>query len=165
MDLQSRGCLGRIGHIVPNNGEQLLPHYSGPHSQRGNDETRYVIGYITRSLRANKVCLCVAIYFSYMLCSNCDSDQWQFKGIFMRNLAYLYEQTNNQQYLNFINLNAKSIWNSDRFVSFSEFILLRSNILIREDSSLGLKWGGPYDTTEAARQSSALDALNAALLG
>jgi len=81
---------------------------------------------------------------------SCDGDQFTFKGIFMRNLGYLYSATKNQAYANFISKNADSIWNNDRRTS---------------DSSLGLYWGGPYDNThDAQRQSSALEALNAALL-
>lgn len=80
--------------------------------------------------------------------NNCDGDAVQFKGIFMRNLAYLYQATQAQIYLDYINNNAQSIWANDR-----------------SGNSLGLKWDGPYDTDDAARQSSALDAFNAALLG
>jgi len=79
--------------------------------------------------------------------NNCDGDQVQFKGIFMRNLAYLYTVTKSQYYAEFILANADSIWSSDRY-----------------ENSLGLKWGGPFDEAETARHSSGLDALNAALV-
>jgi len=79
--------------------------------------------------------------------NNCDGDQVQFKGIFMRNLAYLYQATQSASIHTYIQQNANSIWNSDR-----------------SGSSLGLKWNGPFDSADAARQSSALDAFNAALL-
>lgn len=78
---------------------------------------------------------------------NCDGDAVQFKGIFMRNLAYLYQATGDQQYINYINANTASLWSNDR-----------------SGTSLGLRWAGPFDSADAARQSSALDALNAALL-
>eukprot|EP00026_Physarum_polycephalum_P012298 Phypoly_transcript_12592.p1 GENE.Phypoly_transcript_12592~~Phypoly_transcript_12592.p1 ORF type:complete len:348 (+),score=34.13 Phypoly_transcript_12592:36-1079(+) len=78
--------------------------------------------------------------------NDCDTDQTQFKGIFMRNLAYLAKSTQNQTYFDFITTNAQTIWNNDR-----------------SGDALGLKWGGPYDTEDASRQSSALDALIAAI--
>eukprot|EP01113_Clastostelium_recurvatum_P022464 TRINITY_DN2682_c0_g1_i2.p1 TRINITY_DN2682_c0_g1~~TRINITY_DN2682_c0_g1_i2.p1 ORF type:complete len:358 (-),score=28.40 TRINITY_DN2682_c0_g1_i2:87-1097(-) len=78
---------------------------------------------------------------------NCDGDQIQFKGIFMRNLGYLYKATSNSYYGTFIQKNADSIWSADR-----------------SGSMLGFVWSGPFDAGDAARQSSALDALNAAIL-
>lgn len=45
---------------------------------------------------------------------NCGGDGPQFKGVFMRNLGYLYQQTKNQKYSAFITNNANSIWNSAR---------------------------------------------------
>eukprot|EP00026_Physarum_polycephalum_P010847 Phypoly_transcript_11029.p1 GENE.Phypoly_transcript_11029~~Phypoly_transcript_11029.p1 ORF type:complete len:310 (+),score=30.78 Phypoly_transcript_11029:13-942(+) len=47
---------------------------------------------------------------------NCDGDQVQFKGIFMRNLAYLYQATQSQTMLNYIHTNAQSIWNNDSII-------------------------------------------------
>jgi predicted alpha-1,6-mannanase (GH76 family) len=79
---------------------------------------------------------------------NCGGgDVPQFKGIFMRNLGYLYQQTKNAKYFTFITKNADSIWNSGR-----------------NSNHFGLFWAGPFDSADAARQSSAMDALNAALL-
>jgi len=78
---------------------------------------------------------------------SCDGDQVQFKGIFMRNLAYLYQSTQSSSISSYIKANAQSIWSNDR-----------------SGSSLGLYWNGPFDSADAARQSSALDALNAALV-
>jgi hypothetical protein len=76
----------------------------------------------------------------------CGGDGPQFKGVFMRNLGYLNAHEPRPQYADFIRRNATSIWVNDR------------------DSAnhLGLVWSGPFDSADAARQSSALDALNAA---
>lgn len=78
---------------------------------------------------------------------NCGNDGPQFKGIFMRNLWYLYDTDNNQSYRDFITRNADSIWLNDRNAA----------------NQFGLMWTGPFDKADAARQSSALDALNAAV--
>ena len=78
---------------------------------------------------------------------SCSGDGFQFKGIFMRNLAYLYSVDNSQSYANFFVTNADSIWNNNRNGS----------------NQLGSTWYGPFDSADASRQSSALDALNAAI--
>ncbi len=76
-----------------------------------------------------------------------DADLPQFKGVFMRNLCDFYQQSPRPAYSEFILDNARSIWASNRN---------RSN-------QFGLHWAGPFDFADAARQSSALDALNAAV--
>jgi predicted alpha-1,6-mannanase (GH76 family) len=68
----------------------------------------------------------------------------QFKGIFARELAYLYDVTHNPAYLGFFLTNAHSVWFQDRNVS----------------NQLGLKWAGPLDAVDAARQSSAIMAIS-----
>ncbi len=79
---------------------------------------------------------------------DCGADGPQFKGIFMRNLAYLAEATGQTPvYRAFLVKNARSIWRSNR----------------NELYQFGLSWAGPFDSPDAARQSSALDALNAVL--
>jgi predicted alpha-1,6-mannanase (GH76 family) len=78
--------------------------------------------------------------------TNCGADGPQFKGIFMRNLSYLHSREPRARYAAFIRLNAKSIWHSNRTPA----------------DQLGLIWTGPFDSADAARQSSAQDALNAA---
>ncbi len=78
---------------------------------------------------------------------DCDGNGTQFKGIFMRNLSYLYETDHNPAYQQFIIKNAKAIWQRDRNVA----------------NQFGLRWDGPFDRADASRQSSALDALNAAI--
>lgn len=78
---------------------------------------------------------------------NCGADGPQFKGIFMRNLIYLHETQNKASYLNFITKNADAIWLNDR----------------NSANQFGLIWSGPFDAANAANQSSAQDALNAAI--
>ncbi len=78
---------------------------------------------------------------------SCSGDGFQFKGVFMRNLAYLYSIDSNQNYANFFSRNADSIWANNRNGS----------------NQLGSTWYGPFDSADASRQSSALDALNAAI--
>ena len=80
-------------------------------------------------------------------CNCAGGDVPQFKGIFMRNLVYLHETQNKASYLNFITKNADSIWLNDRNAS----------------NQFGMLWEGPLDTVNAANQSSAQDALNAAI--
>jgi predicted alpha-1,6-mannanase (GH76 family) len=69
----------------------------------------------------------------------------QFKGIFIRYLAYLYDETRNPAYLKFLCQNAQSVWANDRDAA----------------GHLGLKWSGPFDQADAARQSSAMMAVSA----
>src|SRR5579859_604308 len=77
----------------------------------------------------------------------CNGDQSQFKGIFMRNLAYLYGVDNQQSYKSFLMKNADSLWLNNR----------------NSSNQLGLLWYGPFDSADASRQSSAQDALNATI--
>ena len=75
----------------------------------------------------------------------------QFKGIFMRNLMALYDALPNTsplraQYQAFADANASSIWTYDQGLNH-EF---------------GGKWQGPFDSADATRQGSALDAIIAA---
>jgi predicted alpha-1,6-mannanase (GH76 family) len=79
--------------------------------------------------------------------AGCDGDQTQFKGIFTRNLCDLYRYSGRAAYRAFILNNAQSIWDNNR----------------NADNQFGLRWTGPFDTADASRQSSALDALNAAV--
>jgi predicted alpha-1,6-mannanase (GH76 family) len=69
----------------------------------------------------------------------------EFKGIFVRNLAYLYDENHQPLYYNFLFANAHSVWFNDR----------------NSTNQLGLKWTGPFDSADAARQSSALMAVSA----
>jgi len=70
----------------------------------------------------------------------------QFKGIFSRNLMVLNDAFPDDRYQAFARANAASIWAKDRDAA----------------NHLGFWWAGPFDLPDAARQSSALDALTAA---
>ena len=76
-----------------------------------------------------------------------DKDRPQFKGVFVRNLYDLYVQSGRQAYKDFFLANARSIWENNR----------------NARNQFGLHWAGPFDQADACRQSSALDALNAAV--
>jgi predicted alpha-1,6-mannanase (GH76 family) len=76
-------------------------------------------------------------------------DKAQFKGIFIRNLALLAiyaDRATATNYIAFIRDNVRSILANDRN-SVNQF---------------GYAWAGPFDQQDAARQTSALEALNAA---
>jgi len=79
--------------------------------------------------------------------AGCSGDAVQFKGIFMRYLTDFWRATGQSSYQDFIVSNATSIWNNNRNAS----------------NQFGSHWTGPFDTADAGRQSSALDALNAAI--
>jgi predicted alpha-1,6-mannanase (GH76 family) len=78
--------------------------------------------------------------------AECGVDGLQFKGIFIRNLSYLYQSTPQPSYQAFILKNAGSVWSH------------RS-----PQNQFGLSWAEPFDMADAVRQSSAMDAINAAL--
>lgn len=78
---------------------------------------------------------------------DCGADGPQFKGIFMRHLSDLYQTLPKPQYKAFIVQNAASVWSRrDR------------------DNRLGLSWASEFDQADAARQSSGMDVVNAAIL-
>ena len=76
-----------------------------------------------------------------------NGDQPQFKGIFIRNLYELSRHSPRAEYRDFILTNATSLWHNAR----------------NRRDQVGLAWTGPFDRADAARQGSALDALNAAV--
>ena len=76
---------------------------------------------------------------------DCGGDGPQFKGIFLRYLAYLYDVTRKPAYYTFLYKNAHAVWFNDRNVF----------------NQLGLHWNGPWDSADAARQSSALMPVSA----
>jgi predicted alpha-1,6-mannanase (GH76 family) len=77
---------------------------------------------------------------------NCGADGPQFKGVFVRNLMRLYASTPDPGYRSFTDTNANSIWNNAQGPGYA----------------FGLIWSGPFDSADAARQSSALDTIVAA---
>lgn len=85
---------------------------------------------------------------------NCDGNQSLFKGIFIRNLAYLYQTLNANadapgmydRYQQFIMKNADSLWANNRDGAYK----------------FGMRWSGPIDSADASRQTSAMHCFNAA---
>jgi predicted alpha-1,6-mannanase (GH76 family) len=73
-------------------------------------------------------------------------DNKQFKGIFMRNLGYLYKLRPLARYRAFILNNANSVLNND----------------MNGSSQFGGNWSGPFDSADFVRQTAAIDLLNAA---
>ncbi|CAM1511548.1 Fc.00g090610.m01.CDS01 [Cosmosporella sp. VM-42] len=78
---------------------------------------------------------------------HCGADGQQFKGVFVRNLRYLYEFAPEQEFKDFITKNADSIWANDR----------------NDQNRLGVAWTGPYVDASGPSHSSALDVLVAAV--
>jgi predicted alpha-1,6-mannanase (GH76 family) len=78
--------------------------------------------------------------------SGCNSDQTQFKGIFVRYLHEFCLLSDKPAYRAFIVANADSVWDNARNAA----------------DQFGLRWGGPFDRADASRQSSALEVLTAA---
>ncbi|MEP0918191.1 carbohydrate-binding protein [Leptolyngbya sp. DQ-M1] len=78
--------------------------------------------------------------------NDCGNDGPQFKGIFMRNLTDLYRVSPKPAYREFIARNAESIWANRN-----------------AKNQFGLNWAGTIDKADATRQTSAIDALNAAI--
>ncbi len=80
--------------------------------------------------------------------ATCGTDAPQFKGIFMKNLVYLYQTSPKPKYKQFIAENARSIlWQSRNHLN-----------------QFGFSWAEEFDIADPARQSAALDTLNAAFL-
>jgi len=75
-----------------------------------------------------------------------DGDHTQFKGIFVRYLHELCQHTGNPAYRAFLLANADSVWDNAR----------------NPANQFGVRWAGPFDTADASRQSSAVEALIAA---
>jgi predicted alpha-1,6-mannanase (GH76 family) len=73
----------------------------------------------------------------------CGADGTQFKGVLIRNLALLDKTHPQAAYESFIDANADSIWKNDQGPGFQ----------------LGQVWSGPFNGSDAAIQSSALDTL------
>jgi len=69
----------------------------------------------------------------------------EFKGICIRNIAYLYDVTRDPVCYDFLHSSAHTLWLKDR----------------NTFNQLGMSWEGPVDSVDAARQSSALMAIAA----
>ncbi|QHS52461.1 glycoside hydrolase family 76 protein [Edaphobacter sp. 12200R-103] len=78
---------------------------------------------------------------------NCGADGIQFKGIFVRNLRDLNNIAAEPVTGKAIAANAEAIWTKNR----------------TSQNTFGTVWSGPITTPDAGTQSSALDALNAAI--
>jgi predicted alpha-1,6-mannanase (GH76 family) len=73
----------------------------------------------------------------------CGGDGVQFKGIFVRNLVLLDNAQRQQSYEAFIDKNADALWAGAQGPNFQ----------------FAERWSGPFDSANAASQTSALDAL------
>jgi predicted alpha-1,6-mannanase (GH76 family) len=78
--------------------------------------------------------------------AGCNSDQTQFKGIFVRNLHEFSARSGKPAYRAFLLANADSVWDNDKNAA----------------DQFGLRWAGPFDKADASRQSSAVEVLTAA---
>lgn len=78
---------------------------------------------------------------------DCGADGAQFKGVFMRNLRALQQAAPQEPFKSFLLQNADAIWTKDR----------------NSKNELGPTWNGPFATASAGTQSSAMDALVAAV--
>ncbi|HEX4264479.1 MAG TPA: glycoside hydrolase family 76 protein [Verrucomicrobiae bacterium] len=76
---------------------------------------------------------------------DCGGDGSEFKGLFQRNLAYLYDETHTTAYYTYLRTNSHALW----FKGRNTF------------NQLGVHWDGPFDAADASRQSSALMAVSA----
>jgi len=73
----------------------------------------------------------------------CGGDGVQFKGVFVRNLILLDRAHPDTAYESFVDKNADTLWRDARGPNFQ----------------LAERWSGPFDTANAASQTSALDTL------
>ena len=73
----------------------------------------------------------------------CGEDGVQFKGIFVRNLVLLNRTRPNSTYESFVDKNADALWKDAR----------------GPENQLSERWSGPFDSANAASETSALDAL------
>jgi predicted alpha-1,6-mannanase (GH76 family) len=71
----------------------------------------------------------------------------QFKGIFMRNLAYLYDAQPALDLQKYMRHQSDVLWNSNK----------------NDKDQFGYEWQSPFDNATPARQSSALDAIIASV--
>ena len=76
--------------------------------------------------------------------NTCNGDQTSFKGIYVRNLAKLNSALPDHPYTGYLPRQRDSAYSADRTPL----------------DLFGLRWAGPVDATDAARQQSAVDLLN-----
>ena len=72
--------------------------------------------------------------------NSCGGDGPQFKGIFVRDLYFLYDTDHNAAYWNFLSKNAQTIWAND----------------LNTSNQMGLHWDGPLTTPSSVTQDAAL---------
>src|ERR1043166_4759493 len=105
--------------------------------------------YLTQALAIADAAISYLTYANGVLREPCEisgcggGDVPQFKGVFIRNLAYLYDVNRKPSYYTFLFTNAHSVWFQDR----------------NGATQLGLKWVGPFDSADAAPQSRAIMAV------
>ncbi|KAI7609727.1 hypothetical protein KC343_g12202, partial [Hortaea werneckii] len=82
---------------------------------------------------------------------NLDLVAAQFKGVFVRNLAFLYAvRPQRVEYREFLSRNARSLWEKDSVIGGED------------EGLLGAAWQGPVGSVSSAAQGSGLDCLVAA---
>jgi len=132
--------------ILTSNQGTILTGLVALHTITKSDE------YLTLANAIAKKAISSLVNKDGILRESCEPDKCgtigaQLKGPFARNFGRLYQSTKDASYASFITANAASVWDNDR-----------------NEENFGLLWGGPFDQAEPARQSSAQDMLNAAIL-
>ncbi len=79
--------------------------------------------------------------------THCGNDATEFKGVYAKNLWYLYATDRKAAWRSFLVTNADSIWTNDR----------------NSANQFGLHWAGPFDTADGSRQSIGEDVMNSVI--
>ncbi|MBC7660530.1 MAG: hypothetical protein H7249_12600 [Chitinophagaceae bacterium] len=82
-------------------------------------------------------------------CGNCNNDERFFKGAYIRNFREFNKIANDPTLASYLDTNAKIAWNMARTTS----------------DSVGFRWEGPFDSSDAGRQASAVDLFNSQIKG
>jgi predicted alpha-1,6-mannanase (GH76 family) len=130
--------LGGLGALFDITGDRA-------YLEQGESIANAALSQLVTPPRAN--CPSVLVEPCELSGTGCDGDQAQFKGIFVRYLYDFWLHSRQPAYRTFILGNARSLWENSK----------------NEDDQFGLCWTWPFDRADAARKSSALDALNAAV--